>query len=174
MRKGTALGAMLLVMAVATGCGATGTTDAGTAGDKAKTSKAITAKVGAALQLKSQTGAKAEATVLGVTLAKKGKGDIAEPSANGQYAVIDVQFKSLSGQFAVNPLYMRYQSTDGKSYECDGGNAPTAGFEPELPIGDLPAGQSSRGLVAFDVPTGKGKQVQVTDELGTVIGAWTI
>ena len=173
MRFRTTLGAMLLVMTVAAGCGPTdGTAPDSTGGTKA--AKSTTVKVGVAQQVKGQFGGKAEATVLKVTTAKKGKGDIAEAPANGQYAVVDVQIKVTGGKFTVNPLYVQYQGADGKTYQSGEGNAGTAGFEPGLPANELPAGQSTRGLVVFDVPEGKGKQVQLTDEMGSLIAAWQI
>jgi len=122
--------------------------------------------VGKALTVKMQSGATAEVTILKVTTAKKGKG--------GQFVVIDVQVKVTGKEFAVNPLYVQYQTADNKIFDSGDGNAITAGFEPVLDSGDVPEGQTSRGFVVFDTPAGKGKQVQLTDELGSPIAYWAL
>jgi hypothetical protein len=42
-------------------------------------------------------------------------GDLAEPPANGQYAVITIQVKGLKGSFDVNPLDVQYQAANGNT-----------------------------------------------------------
>jgi hypothetical protein len=187
MRKSIAVLALLL--ATVAGCGA-GSTTTGGSGPTGKPSaqsgnaqsgnaqsgnpaKGNVNRVGQQLRVKSKSGS-ADVTVLSATANAKGKGDIAEKPANGQYVVVDIQIKSIDQGFEVNPLYVRYQAGDGKTFDTSAGNATTAGFEPVLALGSVPAGQSVRGVVVFDVPAGKGKQVQLTDELGGVIGIWEL
>jgi hypothetical protein len=165
MRKG--LAALALVLVGATACGPL--PDQGTTPSQA----AVTAaKVGQPVKVTGDDGATAEATVLSVTTAAKGQGDLAQPPANGQYSVIDVEIKVTGGTFQVNPLYVRYQAADGKTYDQNTGNSMTAGFSPELTVGGVPNGQSTRGVVAIDTPAGSPKAIQLTNVLGDVIGAW--
>jgi hypothetical protein len=130
------------------------------------------ARFGQPIKVTGSQGATAEATVLTVTAQPKGQGDIAEAPANGQYSVIDVQIKGTGGSFPTNPLYLHYQAADGKTYDQNAGNAMTAGFGPELPVGSVPAGQPARGVVAIDTPAGQPKSIQLTNELGDVIATW--
>jgi hypothetical protein len=181
MRKSIVVGALLLVIAAPAGCKTTGS-DPAAAGDTTNTTSAAketkknsaVATVGKPLQVKSESDGKAEVTVLSVTLKKAGKGEFADKPANGQFAVVDVQIKVTSGKFPINPFYLQYQTADSKTYDISAGNASGAGFDPELQSGDVPQGQSTRGVVVFDVPAGKGKQIQLTDELGSLIGVWEI
>jgi hypothetical protein len=178
MRKSIIIPALVLVMVALTACTAATGQESGapkgtaSAGEEAKNGKAV-AKVGKPLPGKQSNG-KATVTVLSVTLSKTGKGQYAEKPANGQFAVVDVQIEVTKGTFEVNPFYWRYQTADGKVYDFSAGNAAGAGFEPQLQSGGVPEGSSTRGVVVFDVPAGKGKQVQLTDELGSLTGAWEI
>lgn len=178
------MAAALLLLTVA-GCGSSSASDDAPAGTQATGTQAADTSekpkqsanqttVGKPLTIKVQSGATAEVTVLKVTTAKKGKGEFAEKPANGQFVIVDVQIKVTGGQFPVNPLYVGYQAADAKVYEAADGNAFAAGYEPELQSGDVPEGQTSRGLVVFDTPAGAGKQIQLTDELGSPIAFWTL
>jgi uncharacterized lipoprotein len=175
MRRSIVAAALLLLTVAGCGSGSTGA-DAQQAESTEKTDKAAssTTTVGKPLTVKVQSGATAEVTVLKVTTAKKGKGEFAEKPANGQFVVVDVQIKVTGKQFSVNPLYLKYQAADDKVFDSSEGNAFGAGFEPALQSGDVPEGQSSRGYVVFDTPAGTGKQVQLTDELGSPIAFWTL
>ncbi len=167
MRKSIAVLALLL--AGAAGCG-TGSTATPGAGDP---QPAGVTKVGQTLRVTGQAGV-ADVTVLSVTENKAGKGDIAEKPANGQYVVVDIEIKVTEKSFQVNPLYVKYQAADGKTFDIMAGNSATAGFEPQLDATSVPSGQSVRGVVVFDAPAGKGKLVQLTDELGKIIGGWEL
>jgi hypothetical protein len=183
MRKSIVAATFLLLTLAGCGAGEAGaetpadSTQSGAAssedkgGDKGKSN---TTQVGKALNVKLQSGAKAEVTVLKVTTAKAGKGEIAEKPENGQYLIVDVQIKVTDKQFSVNPLYFKYQAADEKVYDSGDGNAIFSGHEPQLESGDVPSGQTSRGLVVFDTPAGAGKQIQLTDELGSPIAFWTL
>jgi len=178
MRRTIAGATAALLLLTVVGCGS-GSKDAEAAADTQQTqSKPDKSEnqttVGKALTVKMQSGATAEVTVLKVSTAKKGKGEFAEKPANGQFVVIDVQVKVTGKEFAVNPLYVQYQAADNKVFDSGDGNAMTAGFEPVLESGDVPKGQTSRGFVVFDTPAGKGKQVQLTDELGSPIAYWAL
>lgn len=165
MRKG--LVALALVLVGAAACGPL--PDQGSTPNQAAVT---TAKVGRAVKVTGNDGATAEATVLSVTTAAKGQGALAAAPTNGQYSVIDVEIKVTGGTFQVNPLYVRYQAADGKTYDQTTGNSMTAGFSPELKPGGVPNGQSTRGVVAIDAPAGQPKAIQLTNVLGDVIGAW--
>lgn len=173
------MAAALLLLTVA-GCGSSSTggdppADAAQVeSTKAADKPANTAAVGKPLTVKIQSGATADVTVLKVTTAKKGKGEFAEKPANGQFVVVDVQIKVTGKQFSVNPLYVKYQAADDKVFDSGEGNGFAAGFEPALQSGDVPEGQTSRGYVVFDVPAAAGKQIQLTDELGSPIAFWTL
>lgn len=185
MRKSIVAATFLLLTLAGCGAGEAGaetptdSTQTGAAasedkgGDKGK-GKSDTTQVGKALKVKLQSGATAEVTVLKVTTAKKGKGEFAEKPQNGQFLIVDVQIKVTDKQFAVNPLYFKYQAADEKVYDSGDGNAFASGHEPQLESGDVPSGQTSRGLVVFDTPAGAGKQIQLTDELGSPIAFWTL
>jgi len=167
MRRSIAILALLLASA---GCG-TGSTSTPEAGNSQ--AAASVTKVGQNLRVNSHAGA-ADVTVKSVTGNQVGKGDIAEKSENGQYVVVDIEIKVIEKSFEVNPLYVKYQAADGKTFDMTAGNAATSGFEPQLGATSVPSGQSVRGVVVFDVPAGKGKLIQFTDELGKIIGSWEI
>jgi hypothetical protein len=178
MRKSIAAAALVLLTVI--GCGSGSNDDEAAAPADKQQAQSESGKsanqttVGKALTVKMQSGAKAEVTILKVSTAKKGKGELAEKPANGQFVVVDVQIKVTDKQFAVNPLYVQYQAADNKVFDSGDGNAVSAGFEPFLESGDVPQGQTSRGYVVFDTPAGKGKQVQLTDELGSPIAYWAL
>src|SRR5207245_127225 len=109
-------------------------------------------------------------SVLHIRYSRHGQGALAQAPANGRYAVADVSIKVASGTYPFNVLYFNYQAQGGRTYSPFDGNGTTAGFEPSLSAGDLHAGQSSRGLVTFDVPRGPGQDIQLTDPLGSVVG----
>jgi hypothetical protein len=175
MRKCIVVGILLLGVAGVTACAEPAGSEATTpAGPTSAAARSTTGKVGEALTIETVSGAKAKVSIVSVKLSNEGKGEYADKPANGQFAVVDVEIAVTAGTYAVNPLYLRYQTTDNKTYESGAGNAFNAGFEPALASGDLPPGQSVRGVVVFDVPASKGKQIQIMDEVGSLIGVWAI
>lgn len=131
------------------------------------------AAVGQAIHITDSGGVTVDVTLEGVTFATTGNGAIAQPAQNGQYAVADVLVQDNAGQYSFNPLYFKYQTSDGTTYDSFSGNSLTAGFDPTLSSGVLNPGQKTRGNVVFDVKA-KGGLVQVTDPLGQVVGQWTV
>ncbi|MCW6005531.1 DUF4352 domain-containing protein [Micromonospora sp. CPCC 205371] len=183
MRKSIVAATFLLLTLAGCGAGEAGaeeptdSTQTGSAASENKgedKGKSNTTQVGKALDVKLQSGAKAQVTVLKVTTAKKGKGEFAEKPQNGQFLIVDVQIKVTDKEFSVNPLYFKYQAANEKVYDSGDGNAFASGHEPQLESGEVPTGQTSRGLVVFDTPAGAGKQIQLTDELGSPIAFWTL
>lgn len=162
-----------LVLLTVVGCGS-GAKDADTDAESKPDKPANQTTVGKALTVTMESGAKAKVTILKVTTAKKGKGDLAEKPENGQFVVVDVQIEVTDKVFPVNPLYVQYQGADSKVFDSGDGNAATAGFEPALDSGDVQKGQTTRGFVVFDTSAAKGKQIQVTDELGSPVAYWTL
>lgn len=146
------------------------------AGDSASASAAAhrqNASIGQAIHITDSSGLSADVTLEGVTYATAGTGAIAQPPQNGQYAVADVLVQDNAGQYPFNPLYFKYQTSDGTTYDSFSGNSVTAGFDPTLSSGTLNAGQKTRGNIVFDVKS-KGGLIQVTDPLGQVVGQWTV
>jgi hypothetical protein len=146
----------------------------GAAGSSSPSSAAATnASIGQAIHVADSSGLSADVTVEKVTYATTGQGAIAQPPANGVYAVADVLIKVAGGDYSFNPLYFKYQTSDGTTSDSFSGNGLTAGFDPTLSSGTLHAGQQTRGNVVFDVKS-KGGVMQVTDPLGSVVGQWTL
>lgn len=132
------------------------------------------AKVGQAIRVTGPEKLDASVTLVSAKPYRKGKGDYASPPEKGAFVVADLLVAVRGGRYAVNPLYLKYQAPDGTTFDSMSGNAITAGFDPQLSAGDIAAGQRTRGLVTFDVPAGAGARVQLTDELGSVIGQWAL
>lgn len=132
------------------------------------------ASVGQTLTITGNDALKASVTVLSVKgfTAPSDKA-IGQLPANGSYQVADISIKVDSGQYNFNPLYFKYQAANGQTFDAFDGNAFMAGFEPMLDSGTLNSGQTTRGNVVFDVPAG-GKDIQIADPLGTVVGQWNL
>jgi Domain of unknown function (DUF4352) len=180
MRKAAILAALLglAIAGCSTQTGSTGTT--ATAGGSPTTSsskgssKSVNVPIGTSIHVTGTDNLSADVTILKVDYFKQGKGEIAQSPQNGQYAVADASVKVTSGKYPFNTLYFKYQAQDGKTFDPFAGHATSAGFEPSLSAGELSGGQTTRGMVVFDVPIGKGQVIQLTDPLGSVIGQWTL
>lgn len=133
----------------------------------------LRAQVGQPLTVTDPTGASAQATVVSVVDKSAGESDGDEGPANGQFAVITIQFKGIKGSFDLSPLNVQYLATNGSSYDMSAGCAAVSGFDPQLPSGPVAAGASTSGVVVVDTPVGTPKQIKLTDDLGTVLGTWT-
>jgi hypothetical protein len=155
--------------------GSPGTSNpSGAAGNGASSSAAASnAALGQAIHVTGDSGLSADVTVEKVTYATSGQGPIAQPPANGVYAVADVLITVAGGDYSFNPFYFKYQTSDGTTTDAFSGNSLTAGFDPALSSGTLHAGQQTRGNIVFDVKS-KGGVMQVTDPLFSVVGQWTL
>lgn len=129
--------------------------------------------LGQAVKATDSSGATATITVTSVTFATSGKGVLAQPPANGFYAVANVLVQGTGGQYPYDPVYLKYQEPDGTTYQYASGNSITAGFDPLLQSGTIGPGQKAQGNVVFDVKT-KGGILQMSDSLGNIVGQWTI
>ena len=67
-----------------------------------------------------------------------------------------MSIKCIKGQWTAAPLFFRYQLSDGTTYTADNGNAATAASN-EMDCQTLSSGESTSGLVVFDVRTAGGK-----------------
>jgi hypothetical protein len=130
--------------------------------------------LGTSIHVTGDGGLSSDVTIQSVNYHTSGTGDIAQPPANGQYAVADVLIVVHSGQYAFNPLYFKYQAQGSTTYDPLSGNASSAGFDPSLDSGTLNPGQTTRGFVTFDVPKGQGQDIQLTDPVGSVVGEWKL
>jgi hypothetical protein len=162
-----------LALCAVTGCSLAVDNPSSGSTSSSKTATSAQAKIGQPLTVTDPTGASAQATVVSVVSKSTGTGDLAEAPANGQYAVITIQFKGIKGSFAVDPLDVQYQAANGNTYDITAGNAVTAGYNPQLPTGSVAAGASSGGVVVVDTPAGAPKEIKLTDALGSVLGTWT-
>lgn len=148
------------------------TTTSSPAGSSTPSTAAKNLAVGAALKVTDISGGSAFVTVESITYSKAGNGVLAQLSANGVYAVVNVLVQDDAGQYSANPFYVKFQAADGTTYDAYSGNAATAGFDPQLSASTLNPGQKTRGNVVFDIKD-KGGLVQITDSLLQVIGQWT-
>jgi hypothetical protein len=148
------------------------TTTSTPAGSSTPSTTAKNLAVGAGLKVTDGNGGSAFVTVESITYSNAGTGLLAQKSANGLYAVVNVLVQDDAGKYDTNPFYVKFQAADGTTYDAFSGNALTAGFDPQLSAGTLNAGQKTRGNVVFDIKA-KGGLVQVTDSLFQVIGQWT-
>jgi len=138
---------------------------------KANTLKAPVVAVGQPLVITGNGGLRANVTVRSVTQSTHPYGTTnSEPPANGAYAVADISISVKAGSYRFEPLYFIYQSADGRTYRAFGGNAWSATYSS---AGTLSSGQSNRYYVTFDVAS-PGRDIQVTDPLGTVVGRWNL
>jgi len=92
------------------------------------------------------------------------------PPKNGRFVLLDVGVTATEGTISANPLYWEAVDAQGQSYGAELGSA---GYSPQLDSGDLAAGSTSRGYVAFDVPAGP-LTVDLTEPLGGVLASWSI
>src|ERR1700730_2193262 len=133
--------------------GSPGTSNpSGGSGNGASASPAASnAALGQAIHITGDSGLSADVTVEKVTYATTGQGPIAQPSANGVYAVADVLIRVAAGDYSFNPFYFKYQTSDGTTTDAFSGNSLTTACAPALSSGPLPAGQQTRGNIVFDV-----------------------
>lgn len=130
--------------------------------------------LGTSIHVTGAGGLDADVTIVRMDYHAKGRGEFAQAPEHGQFAVADVLVRVHAGSYDFNPLYFKYQAADATSFDALSGNAVSAGFDPSLDAGSLGASQSTRGFVTFDVPQGAGRDVQLTDQLGSVIGEWKL
>jgi hypothetical protein len=171
-----AVGAVL-AMAMVAGC----TTETGSPGSPSgngsssqSSGGSTVVPLGTSIHVTGDAGLSADVTVLRVGYHAKGHGEFAQAPANGQFAVADVRIVVHGGSYDFNSLYFKFQAVGDTTYDALGGNAISAGFDPTLDSGSLGSGQSTRGFITFDVPKGTGQDVQLTDQLGSVIGEWRL
>lgn len=167
------LALIVIVTALSSGSGKAPLTGAkAVGGSRGSSASASVVSVGQPLTITESEGVKATVTVRSVTDHHAGTGALAQPPQNGEYVVANVTISDLSGQYDFNPLYFKYL-VNGNAYDISAGNAATAGFDPSLDAGTLNPGQSTGGNVVFDVPQGRA-EIQITDQLGTVLGGWRV
>lgn len=181
--------AAILVAAFAAGCstqtGSTGSVQnssgsalpngsPGSSSSNSSSSGNVVVPLGTSIHITGPNNLSADVTVFKVDYFQQGQGGAAAPSANGQFAVGDVGIKVTSGRYDFNPFYFLYQAQGGTTYDMTAGNAVPAAFDPTLQAGTLGPGQDTRGLVTFDVPKGQGRDIQVTDPFGAVVGQWKL
>jgi hypothetical protein len=118
----------------------------------------------------------ADVRVLNVAYYAHGKrsqfGTVAHPQ-KGRFAVADIEIAGVQGNYAYSPLDFKYQAGGGATYGAAAGGE-LFGFDPSLGAGTLQPRQRTRGLVVFDVPKGPGRDIQVTDPVGHVLGEWKL
>jgi Domain of unknown function (DUF4352) len=83
------------------------------------------------------------------------------------YLALDVTYALESGTAPYNPLYWTVRDSDGHEYDF------TVGPDPRLKSGDLAAGETVRGWIAFDVPAGATLTVFLDDFDGH-LAAWPL
>jgi hypothetical protein len=181
----SSLGVIVLIIIVAGAASSGGASKAPITGQQASKAPSSTgasssaprsdvASVGQTLSITGNDGLKATVTVVSLHgYTTPHDTTIGEAPANGSYQVADVSIKVNSGQYDFNPLYFKYQAANDQTYNAFDGHAMTAGFQPMLDAGTLNPGQTTRGYVVLDVPAG-GKDIQLTDPLGSVIGQWNL
>ncbi|WP_315914003.1 MULTISPECIES: TM2 domain-containing protein [unclassified Arthrobacter] len=73
---------------------------------------------------------------------------LATEAKNGEYLLLDVLWETESGTTSANPLYFSVKTDDGRKGDFQ------FFADDQLPAGDVPAGDKSRGFVAFDIAPG--------------------
>ena len=133
--------------------------------------------VGTAIHVTGDNGTSVDVTVKSVAYHSNsgGTSPAAEQPQHGQYTVADVLIVVHAGSYDFNTLDFNYQTQDSTTYDSTSGNAPFSGYEPGLSSGTLHSGQTTRGFVVFDVPKGRGQDIQLTGPgLSGVIGEWKL
>lgn len=75
---------------------------------------------------------------------------ITSPPKNGTYLIIDVTLTVNSGTMTANPGFWKAQDPQGYTYTAQFAGVAEQGID----SGEIPAGQKTRGEIAFDVPPG--------------------
>ena len=106
-------------------------------------------KVGEAFTADMGNGNVARITILSATYGDAiTAGPFASPAKNGGYLTLDVLWETEKGETASNPLYFRAKDSDGRSADIE------LFVDDQLGSGDIPAGDKTRGNVAFDIKPG--------------------
>jgi len=148
--------AVTATAAIAIACGSSGTKSSvsggsGTGVTTAAAQKATTAKVGQTVTLSSDV--LDDKTVIAVTVANakqysKEPGEFGSKPEHGVFLVLNVTVVCKEGTYSANPFNFKFVAKDGTVSE----GAITGGFDPQMDLTDLAAGQKVAGKIVFDVP----------------------
>jgi len=118
----------------------------------------------------------ARLTVTAVDIATQPGDQYGQPPQNGYYAIVHVSVQvasTFTGGFTVNPLDF-YTLVNGQHYSDGDGNAfeALASNQSQMDAATLGAGESTSGLVAFDIPAGHGQVVYAPNVNGQPVAEW--
>lgn len=126
------------------------------------------AMLGATLEVSSRDG-NAAYTVSDLKVAAPLSSQYGVPVKGTLYS-IDVSIQGESGAVRTNPLDFSARTADGTNLQAALGTVSD-----QLVVGDVPAGQTLRGLVAFDVPAGTSiAQIVLGGARGHQAAAWSV
>jgi hypothetical protein len=122
---------------------------------------------GEAVTIRWDKGQTARVTIHSADFVTQYPGSSEDKPQKGGYLVLDVSWETLTGTTPSNPSYITVLGADGKRTL---GRTPDVGGFPS--VEDLPAGQSTRGLIAWygeKVPT----TIVITDVIGNTTATFT-
>jgi hypothetical protein len=121
-----------------------------------------------------QPNGSALVTLVSVSESKGGLDKIGAPQS-GTFVIVDLKYEGKTGQYAVNPLYVKLKKPDGKIIDQNEGNG-SYGIprEESLGSGDLQPGKTVTGKIAFDAALQPGTKIVITDLSDKVTGEWPL
>jgi hypothetical protein len=121
-----------------------------------------------------QPGGSALVTLVSVSESKGGLDKTGAPQS-GAFVVADLKYEGKTGQYAVNPLYVRLKKPDGDVIDQNKGNGLYGTPREEaLGAGDLLPGKTMTGKIAFDAALQPGTKIVITDLSDKVTGEWPL
>jgi hypothetical protein len=117
-----------------------------------------------------QRDASAAVTLVSVTESKGGLEKKSQPES-GTFVVVELKFDGKSGEYSVNPLYVKLKKPDGSLVDMNQGNGDYgAPIQEILDSDDLAVGKTMTGKMAFDIAPQPGMKLVLTDTSDKVTG----
>lgn len=139
----------------------TGSTDEGTSGSTGETEGALGDPITV-----NQVSGTAEVVITSATWSTTNGSSF--EAANGGYLAIDLTWETVDGTTFVNPLYFTVETAEGAEGDFD------IFSDQMLEADELSAGESTQGIVSFDVAQSASYTVIITDELMQEVARVTV
>lgn len=121
-----------------------------------------------------QPGGSAVVTLVTVSESKGGLEKIGAPES-GNFVIVDLKYEGKTGEYSVNPLYIKLKKPDGTVIDQNAGNGSYGTpLEETLDSGDLQPGKTMTGKIAFDAALQPGTKIVITDLSDKITGEWPL
>lgn len=138
----------------------------------AEATSPLKSAVGSALTITQDGRDAGELTLVKVEQSKRPRSEFGEPPSNDRFVYATILFDARRS-LEISPLDFAFLADDGTRYEYSDGNALSAPAD-VMESRTVSAGQKARGVLAFDVPVGKGEIVYAPSYTGETLTSWPV